>query len=62
MAGHKEMSMPKSSLSDKTARPPKEPFDPALDDPIALTPDRLETVVGGFLGQSMKAGGAGGNN
>jgi hypothetical protein len=29
--------MPKSSLSDKTARPPKEPFDPALEDPIALT-------------------------
>ena len=34
--------MPKSSLSDKTTRPPKEPFDPALEAPIALTPDQLE--------------------
>jgi hypothetical protein len=45
----KEMSMPKSSLSDKTTRRPKEPFDPALEDPIALTPDQLETVVGGLV-------------
>jgi len=45
---HKEMSMPKSLPSDKTARRPKEPFDPALEDPIALMPDQLETVVGGF--------------
>jgi hypothetical protein len=40
--------MPKSLLSDKTARRPKEPFNPALEDPIALTPDQLETVVGGL--------------
>jgi hypothetical protein len=40
--------MPKSSLSYKTTKRPKEPFDPALDDPIALTPDQLETVVGGL--------------
>lgn len=41
--------MPKSSLSDKTTRRPKEPFDPALEDPIALTPDQLGTVVGGLV-------------
>ena len=41
--------MPKFSLSYKTTKRPKEPFDPALDDPIALTPDQLETVVGGQL-------------
>jgi hypothetical protein len=41
--------MPKSSLSDKTTRRPKEPFDPALEDPIALTPDHLDTVVGGLV-------------
>jgi len=40
--------MPKSSLSDKTTRRPKEPFNPALADPVALTPDQLETVVGGL--------------
>jgi hypothetical protein len=40
--------MPKFSLSYKTTKRPKEPFDPALDDPIALTPDQLETVVGGL--------------
>jgi hypothetical protein len=40
--------MPKSSLSDKTTRRPKEPFDPALEAPVALTPDDLETVVGGL--------------
>jgi len=41
--------MPKFSLSYKTTKRPKEPFDPALDDPIALTPDQLETVVGGLV-------------
>jgi hypothetical protein len=41
--------MPKSSLSDKTTRRPKEPFDSTLEDPIALTPDQLETVVGGLV-------------
>jgi hypothetical protein len=49
--------MPKSSLSDKTTRRPKEPFDSTLEDPIALTPDQLETVVGGFV-ISGKTGGA----
>jgi hypothetical protein len=49
--------MPKSSLSDKTTRRPKEPFDSALEDPIALTPDQLETVVGGLV-ISGKTGGA----
>jgi hypothetical protein len=38
--------MPRS-LSDKTTRRPKEPFDPALEYPIALIPDHLEWVVGG---------------
>ena len=32
-----------------TTKRPKEPFDPALDVPIALTPDQLEQVVGGFF-------------
>jgi hypothetical protein len=41
--------MPKSSLSDKTTGRTKEPFDPALEDPIALTPDDLDTVVGGLV-------------
>ncbi|MBR0798696.1 hypothetical protein JQ615_25230 [Bradyrhizobium jicamae] len=41
--------MPKSSLSNKTTRRPKEPFDPALEAPIALMPDQLETVVGGLV-------------
>jgi hypothetical protein len=54
---HKEMSMPKSSLSDMTTKRPKEPFDPALDAPIALTPDQLETVVGGFVSMMEGAGG-----
>jgi hypothetical protein len=49
--------MPKSSLSDKTTRRPKEPFDSTLEDPIALTPDQLETVVGGLV-ISGKTGGA----
>ena len=32
-----------------TTKRPKEPFDPALDAPIALTPDQLEKVVGGLV-------------
>jgi hypothetical protein len=52
--------MPKSSLSDKTTRRPKEPFDPALEDPIALTPDQLETVVGGLVGVVGQLPGVGG--
>ena len=41
--------MPKSSLSNMSTPRLKEPFDPALDAPIALTPDQLEQVVGGFF-------------
>ena len=55
--------MPKSLLSDKTTRRPKEPFDPALEDPIALTPDDLDTVVGGLgtlTGQPRSSGQLGG--
>lgn len=55
--------MPKSLLSDKTTRRPKEPFDPALEDPIALTPGQLETVVGGqakVVGQVRGSGDPGG--
>jgi hypothetical protein len=48
--------MPKYSLSNSTTKRPKEPFDPALEAPIALTPDQLETVVGG----STREGGGGG--
>jgi hypothetical protein len=32
-----------------TNRRPKEPFDPALEAPVALTPDQLEAVVGSLL-------------
>ena len=35
------------SKSDMTTKRLKEPFDPALDAPIALTPDQIEQVVGG---------------
>ena len=41
--------MAKSSVSDMTTKRPNEPFDPALDASIALTPDQLEQVVGGFM-------------
>ena len=41
--------MAKSSVSDMTTKRPKEPFDPALDAPIALTPDQLEKVAGGIV-------------
>jgi hypothetical protein len=58
---HKEMSMPKSLLSDKKARRLKEPFNPALEDPIALTPDQLETIVGGLDNrQQLPVSGTGG--
>jgi hypothetical protein len=50
-------NMPKSSLSDMTTKRPKEPFDPALDAPITLTPDQLETVVGGLVRVHEGAGG-----
>jgi len=52
--------MQKSSLCDKTTRRPKEPFDPALEDPIALTPDQLETVVGGLVSVVGQLPGVGG--
>ena len=52
--------MPKSSLCDKATRRPKEPFNPALEDPIALTPDQLETVVGGFVSAVGQLPGVGG--
>ena len=35
--------MPKSSSSKRL----KEPFNPALDAPVALTPDQIEQVAGG---------------
>jgi hypothetical protein len=41
--------MSKSSLPNMSNRRAKEPFDPALEAPIALTPDQLETVVGSLL-------------
>jgi hypothetical protein len=55
--------MPKSLLSNKTTRRPKEPFDPALENPIALTSDDLATVIGGLgtlTGQPRSSGNAGG--
>ena len=45
--------MAKSSVSDMTTKRPKEPFDPALDAPIALTPDQLEKVVGGLVSAGL---------
>ena len=45
--------MAKSSVSDMTTKRPKEPFDPALDAPIALTPDELEKVVGGLVSTGL---------
>jgi hypothetical protein len=41
-----------------TTKPLKEPFDPALDAPIALTPDQIEQVVGGFFSLGPWLGGA----
>ena len=41
--------MSKSSLSD--TKRTKEPFDPSLDAPVALTPDQIEKVVGGLAAQ-----------
>lgn len=52
--------MPKSSLSDKTTRRLKEPFDPALENPIAMTPDQLSTVVGGLVNVVGQVRGVGG--
>jgi hypothetical protein len=48
--------MPKSSPTNSTNKRPREPFDPALEAPIALTPDELEAVVGG----STREGSGGG--
>jgi hypothetical protein len=51
--------MPKSSLSDKTSKRPKEPFNPALADPVTLTPGQLEMVVGGLAKQVGQLHGSG---
>ncbi|CCE01688.1 hypothetical protein BRAS3809_5270007 [Bradyrhizobium sp. STM 3809] len=48
--------MPNSSLPKSTTKRPKEPFDPALDAPIALTPDQLEVVVGGTTREGAGGG------
>ena len=45
--------MAKSSVSDMTTKRPKEPFDPALDAPIALTPDQIEKVAGGLVSSGL---------
>jgi hypothetical protein len=45
--------MSKSSLSDVTTKRSKEPFDPALDAPIALTPDQIEKVAGGLASAGL---------
>ena len=45
--------MRKSSLSDTTTKHSKEPFDPALDAPIALTPGQIETVAGGLASAGL---------
>jgi hypothetical protein len=45
--------MTKSSLSDVTTKRSKEPFDPALDAPIALTPDQIEKVAGGLVSSGL---------
>jgi len=59
---HKEIAVSKSSLPDMTKRRSKEPFNPALEAPVALTPDQLEAVVGGLLrfeGGDATSGGGG---
>jgi hypothetical protein len=50
-------------MFDMTTRRPKEAFDPALDAPVALTPDQIEQVAGalasaGFLSSILVGGGA----
>jgi hypothetical protein len=50
------MFMLKSSLSSSTTKQPKEPFDPDLEAPIALTPDELETVVAGSTREGTGGG------
>ena len=53
--------MPKTSLSDMATKRFKEPFDPALDAPVALTPDQIDAVAGGFVNAlSVLNGGLGG--
>jgi len=49
---HKETSM---SKSDTTKRA-KDAFDPALEAPVALTPDQLAQIAGGFAAQPTLAG------
>ena len=52
--------MAKSSLSEMGTKRPKESFDPALDAPVAVTPDQLEGVVGGLAIARLRIGGGGG--
>jgi hypothetical protein len=52
--------MPKSTLPANTIRRSKEPFDPALEAPVSLTPDQLEAVVGSLglrIGTASDGGG-----
>jgi hypothetical protein len=59
---HKETFMPKSTRPAHTIRRPKDPFDPALEAPVVLTPDQLEAVVGslGLQFATASEGGGGG--
>jgi hypothetical protein len=43
--------------SDMTTKRLKEPFNPALDAPIALTPDQIEQVAGGMASVIKLSGG-----
>ena len=52
--------MAKSSLSEMGTKRPKESFDPALDAPVAVTPEQLESVVGGLAIARLRIGGGGG--
>ena len=52
--------MTKSSLSEMGTKRPKESFDPALDAPVAVTPDQLESVVGGQVITRLRISGIGG--
>ena len=49
--------MAKSSLTEMGTKRPKELFDPALDAPVAVTPDQLESVVGGLAITRLRIGG-----
>ncbi len=51
--------MSKSEMPEtiKAGRRPKQAFDPALDAPVALTPEQLEAVAAGLM--AVRGGGAG---